>query len=101
MEGGGGKLPNFLLERGDKPEKRRAECGKSKVYFITFWLFSLEFVGNKAKGRISERVFQENKARQIFRKTNISFLLIRTRTDFWEWPWIKVTGIYEGEDSRN
>ena len=30
------------------------------------WLSS--FVGNKAKGRISKRVFQENKARQIFRK---------------------------------
>ena len=29
------------------------------------------FVGNKAKGRISKLVFQENKARQIFRKTNI------------------------------
>ena len=27
-----------------------------------------KFVGNKAKGRISKRVFQENKARQIFRK---------------------------------
>ena len=26
---------------------------------------------NKAKVRISKRVFQENKARQIFRKTNI------------------------------
>ena len=36
-------------------------------------------VGNKAKGRISKRVFQENKARQIFRKTNISYSLIRTR----------------------
>ena len=30
-----------------------------------------ENVGNKAKGRISKRVFQENKARQIFRITNI------------------------------
>ena len=30
--------------------------------------------------RIWKRVFQENKARQIFRKTNISYLLIRTRT---------------------
>ena len=30
-----------------------------------------QFVGNKAKGGISKRVFQENKARQIFRKTNI------------------------------
>ena len=40
------------------------------------------FVGNKPKGRISKRVFQENKARQIFRKTNISYPLIRTRTFF-------------------
>ena len=31
------------------------------------------FVVNKAKGRISKRVFQKNKARQIFRKTNISY----------------------------
>ena len=30
--------------------------------------------------RISKRVFQENKARQIFRKMNISYPLIRTRT---------------------
>ena len=28
----------------------------------------LRLVGNKAKRRISKRVFQENKARQIFRK---------------------------------
>ena len=33
---------------------------------------------DKAKGRISKRVFQENKARQIFRKTNISYPLICT-----------------------
>ena len=37
-------------------------------------------VANKAKGRISKRVFQENKAHQILRKTNISYPLIRTRT---------------------
>ena len=37
-------------------------------------------VGNKAKGWLSKRVLQENKARQIFRKTNISYPLIRTRT---------------------
>ena len=30
-------------------------------------------VRNKATGRISQRVLQENKARQIFRKTNISY----------------------------
>ena len=37
-------------------------------------------VGNKAKGRISKRVFQESKARQNFRKTNNSYPLIRTLT---------------------
>ena len=37
----------------------------------------LNIVGNKAKGRISKWVLQENKARQIFRKTDISCLLIR------------------------
>ena len=37
-------------------------------------------VGSKSKGRISKRALQENKARHIFRKTNISCLLIRTRT---------------------
>ena len=36
-------------------------------------------VGTKAKWRTSKWVFQENKARQIFRKTNISHPLIRTR----------------------
>ena len=34
-------------------------------------------VGNKAKARISKQVFQENKPRQIFRKTNVSYPLIR------------------------
>ena len=40
----------------------------------------LQLIGNKAKGRISKQVFQENKAHQIFRKTNISYPPIRTRT---------------------
>ena len=30
-------------------------------------------VGNNARGRISKRVFQENKTRQIFQKTIISY----------------------------
>ena len=30
-------------------------------------------VGNNAKWQISKRVLQENKARQIFQKTNISY----------------------------
>ena len=39
------------------------------------WILNtyLQVVGSKAKGRISKRVFQENKARQIFRKTSISY----------------------------
>ena len=51
-------------------------------------------VGNNVKGRISKRVFQENKARQIFRKTNISYPLIRTRTykrPFWDSPFCLVS----------
>ena len=38
------------------------------------------FVGNKTKARISKRMLHENEAHQIFRKTNISLPLIRTRT---------------------
>ena len=33
----------------------------------------IRFVGNKIKGWISKRVLQENKARQIFQKTNNSY----------------------------
>ena len=39
-----------------------------------------EIVGNHAKGRISRRVLQENQVRQIFRKTIISYPLVRTLT---------------------
>ena len=48
--------------------------------FFMQYLCSDYIVGNQAKGWISKRVFQENRARQIFRKTNISYPLIRTRT---------------------
>ena len=41
--------------------------------------FKTEFVGNKAKGRISKRVFQENKARQIL-QNNKHFLPPDTHT---------------------
>ena len=39
-----------------------------------------QFVGNKGKGKISKRWVPENKACQIFRKNNISYLLIDPRT---------------------
>ena len=45
-----------------------------------FLLIKSHTVSNKAKGRISKWVFQEDKARQILRKTNISYPLIRTHT---------------------
>ena len=35
---------------------------------VNLFYEGLQFFGNKAKGRISKRVFQENKERQIFRK---------------------------------
>ena len=41
--------------------------------------YSLHFLGSKAKGRVSKRLLQENMASQIFRKTNISYPMIRTR----------------------
>ena len=34
---------------------------------------SSQFIGNKAKGRISKPVLQENKTRKIFRKKNVRF----------------------------
>ena len=57
------------------------------MYFLSLYIILLEikfsdllyFVGNKAKGRISKRVFQESKVHQNFSKTNISYPLIRTR----------------------
>ena len=41
-----------------------------------------EIVSNKGKGKMSKRRWQENKARQIFRKANISYPLIRIRALF-------------------
>ena len=51
---------------------------KTKKHIHTDNLTFHIIVDNKTKGRISKRVFQENKAHQIFRKSNISYPLIRT-----------------------
>ena len=63
--------------------KLRKFCSRKIIPLLqNLPLFKLrnDLVGNKAKGRISKRVFQENKASLIFRKTNISYhSLIRTR----------------------
>ena len=52
----------------------------SKWDMYTLAKKSIHTVGNKAKGQISKRVFQENRAPQIFRKPNISYPLTRTHT---------------------
>ena len=46
--------------------------------YLTCERFKDYIVSNKVEGRISKRVLQENKARQIFRKTDTSYPLIRT-----------------------
>ena len=51
------------------------QCNRT-VAFISRRVWYIDLVGNKAKGRILKRVFQENKACQ----TNISYTLIPTRT---------------------
>ena len=68
----------FLSKEMLKPRDKICKIGlkdafsKDESFFVT----ALQVVGNKVKRRISNRVFQENKARQIFRKTNISYPLI-------------------------
>ena len=54
----------------------------TKLYLNTFHTVEMlmktrrQVLGNKAIGRISKRRLQENKAFKIFRKTNISYILI-------------------------
>ena len=55
----------------------------NSYFFITGDIGSedlIQIIGNKARRRISKRLFEENKARQVFRKTNISYSLVHTRT---------------------
>ena len=50
----------------------------TKTFLLKSLVFCSYFFGGKAKGRISKRVLQVNKARQIFRKTNMSYPLVQT-----------------------
>ena len=50
-------------------------CYESIGKFVRY--YPRQFIGNKAKERFSKWAFQEN---QIFRKTIISYPLVRTRT---------------------
>ena len=58
--------------------RKIAGCVSDDIFRWVMFSFQLNIVGNKAKGRISKRVFQENKAHQIFRKTK--FLTTRKHT---------------------
>ena len=48
------------------------------IVILKKWHYNSSVIRQK-KGRISKRVFQESKARQIFRETNISYPLIPIR----------------------
>ena len=50
------------------------------IYFSNIRKQMVQTVGGKAKGWISKCVFQKNRVRQMFRKTNILWPLIRTHT---------------------
>ena len=54
--------------------------GMHRYCMLNIENLKFQIVGNIAKGRISKRVFEENRARQIFRKKNLSYPLIRTQT---------------------
>ena len=66
------KKTNTHLQDEDISNKTLCYCYHTPIQIDFFY----KYVGIKALGRISKRVFQENKARQIFRKTNISYVCV-------------------------
>ena len=69
-------LAEHVFKSRDQPFSTSAKCSEKLTPLMpTLILCDVVqcIVGNKVKGRISKRVFQENKARQIFRETNISY----------------------------
>ena len=68
----------FILERTLQMHMSKYDFTYHKIYLVQKFIH--DFVGNRAKRRISKRVSQKNKTSQIFRKTNISYPLIRTHT---------------------
>ena len=77
-----GACVNKYINFWERPQvERRFD---SSFWKVTWKWWSCLCVGNcwmiylKTKGRNSKRVFHKDKAHQIFRKTNISYPLIRT-----------------------
>ena len=63
-----------LLRNNEKFQSCIKPLDKNATLYFKFSISEYlkhHFVGNKAKGWISKRMFQKNKARQIFRKTNM------------------------------
>ena len=73
-------LKFLIIDMHSQKQSTRCVPWKNNCMFYNTQIILLNIVGNKAKVRISKRVFQGNKARQIFRKTNIFYSLIRTHT---------------------
>ena len=75
------KIELLHVKQNSKPSKINSTGGVLVDLFnkTDFTASKPDFVGNKAKRQISKRMFQESKARQNFRKTNIFYLLIRAR----------------------
>ena len=80
MTGNGGYIANiYCTSRNLRNYHFNTQNSKVSTFALGFKFLHPKFIGSKAKGRISKRVFQESKARQIFRTTNIPYSLIRTR----------------------
>ena len=86
---------NYLRAHNTVISRTKRDFGvKEKTFFFASQVLSFRHTkqteqkccGRNLYGMVSKQiskwVFQENKARQIFRKTNISYPLIRTHTLF-------------------
>ena len=82
------KIPLQYISQNLEPSKIKIEGLRiwlsnnfwSDSFEPSFSVFRGNIVVNKPKSRISKHVFQENKARQIFQKTIISYPVICTHT---------------------
>ena len=72
-------LPFFFCIIFDVPLLSISISSTSQHMFCCIFLY---FNSNKAKGRISKQVFQENKAYQIFQKTKMCSLILMSLTVF-------------------
>ena len=65
----------YLISEANGIYQESFACKKLVDWVICVLRFR-DTVGNNATGRISKRIFQENKARQIFQKTTISYMCV-------------------------